>query len=38
MSGPAPSGDSDSITLDLVGVGRVNLDLYSQQIGRGLLR
>ena len=33
MSGAPPSGAPDPATLDLVTVGRVNLDLYSQQIG-----
>lgn len=33
MSGVAPSAGSHSAPLDLITVGRVNLDLYSQQIG-----
>ena len=33
MSGASPSRDPDPAILDLVTVGRVNLDLYSQQIG-----
>jgi len=33
MSGVSPSRDPDRAILDLLTVGRVNLDLYSQQIG-----
>ncbi len=33
MSGASPSRDPDPAILDLLTVGRVNLDLYSQQIG-----